>query len=117
MSAQVKQARGKVAGIGEDYASKWGFHDPVEYFHKGRKGLDHKVVEMMSRMKKEPDWMREFRHKALDSFLAKPMIEWGNKELLNAIDFEDIYYYVKPTEKRSETWEDVPEDIKNTFEK
>ncbi len=117
MSAQVEQSSGKVAGIGEDYASKWGFHDPVEYFHKGRKGLDHEVVEMMSRMKGEPDWMRKFRHEALDTFIAKPMIKWGNSNILNAIDFEDIYYYVKPTEKRSERWEDVPEDIKNTFDK
>ncbi len=117
MSTQVERTRKGVMGIGEDYASKWGFRDPVEYFHKGRKGLDHEVVEMMSRMKKEPDWMRKFRHDSLDTYLSKPMIGWGNTDLLNSIDFDDIYYYVKPTEKQSQSWDDVPEDIKNTFEK
>ena len=54
-----RESRG--VSIREDYASKWGFHDPEEYFHKGAKGIDHEVVEMMSRMKGEPDWMRDFR--------------------------------------------------------
>jgi Fe-S cluster assembly protein SufB len=117
MNTQVEQTKKGVMGIGEDYASKWGFHDPVEYFHKGRKGLDHEVVEMMSRMKKEPEWIRKFRHDSLDTFLSKPMIGWGNTDLLNTIDFDNIYYYVKPTEKQSQSWDDVPEDIKNTFDK
>jgi Fe-S cluster assembly protein SufB len=106
-----------ISGIGDDYASRWGFRDPVDYFHKGKKGLDHEVVEMMSRMKKEPEWMRKFRHNALDIFLSKPMIRWGNTEMLNEIDFGDIYYYVKPTENKSRSWDDVPTDIKNTFDK
>jgi Fe-S cluster assembly protein SufB len=106
-----------VADIGDDYAAKYGFHDPEEYFHKGARGLSHEVVEMISRMKKEPDWMREFRHNALDIFLAKPMPGWGNTKLLNEIDFENIYYYIKPMENQGRTWDDVPENIKNTFEK
>jgi len=106
-----------IAGIGDDYAAKYGFHDPEEYFHKGAKGLNHEVVEMISRMKKEPDWMREFRHKALDVFLSKPMPGWGNTKLLNQINFEDIYYYIKPMENQGRSWDDVPENIKNTFEK
>jgi Fe-S cluster assembly protein SufB len=115
MSEIVKNK--SVAGIGDDYAAKYGFHDPEEYFHKGARGLSHEVVEMISRMKKEPDWMREFRHKALDIFLAKPMPGWGNTKLLNEIDFENIYYYIKPMENQGRTWDDVPENIKNTFEK
>jgi len=106
-----------IAGIGDDYAAKYGFHDPEEYFHKGARGLSHEVVEMISRMKKEPDWMREFRHKALDVFLSKPMPGWGNTKLLNEIDFENIYYYIKPMENQGRSWDDVPENIKNTFEK
>lgn len=101
----------------EDYASKFGFRDPEEYFLKGAKGLNHEVVEMMSRLKKEPDWMREFRHKSLDIFLEKPMPDWGNTELLSLIDFSNIYYYIKPMEEQGLTWDDVPENIKKTFDR
>jgi Fe-S cluster assembly protein SufB len=106
-----------VSDIGDNYAEKYGFHDPEEYFHKGAKGLNHEVVEMISQMKKEPDWMRDFRHKALDIFLSKPMPKWGNTKILNAIDFDNIYYYIKPIEQRSDKWEDVPDYIKNTFDR
>lgn len=107
----------KIKDLGEDYATKYGFHDPEEYFHKGKKGINHKVVEMISRMKKEPEWMNKFRHKALDTFLKKPMPKWGDTTLLNSIDFDNIYYYIKPIEKQGKTWEEIPETIKNTFEK
>ena len=103
--------------IGDDYETRYGFHDPEEYFHKGAKGLSHELVEMMSRMKKEPEWMREFRHKALDIFISKPMPGWGNTELLNSIDFDDIYYYVRPVELQGRSWDDVPENIKRTFDR
>ena len=103
--------------IGEDYEQRYGFHDPEEFFHKSPKGLNHEVVEAISQMKKEPAWMREFRHKALDVFLAKPMPKWGNTELLGAIDFDDIHYYLKPTENQGKTWDDVPDSIKKTFDR
>jgi len=106
-----------IAAIGTDYEAKYGFKDPAEYFHKGRKGVDHEVVEMISRMKNEPDWMRDFRHQSLDIFLRKPMPTWGNTELLNQINFDEIYYYVKPTEASSGNWDDVPDYIKNTFDR
>jgi Fe-S cluster assembly protein SufB len=115
MSEATKNA--KIMEIGDDYAARYGFHDPEEYFHKGVKGLNHEVVEMISRMKKEPDWMREYRHQALDIFLSKPMPGWGDTKLLNEIDFDNIYYYIKPMEFQGKTWDDVPENIKNTFEK
>ena len=110
-------ANRNIGTIGEDYAEKYGFRDPEEYFHKGARGLNHEVVEMISRMKKEPDWMRDFRHKALDIFLSKPMPKWGNTKILNGIDFENIFYYIKPTAEQSNSWDDVPEYIKNTFDK
>ncbi len=72
---------------------------------------------MISRMKKEPDWMRLFRHEALDIFLAKPMPTWGDTELLGTIDFDDIFYYIKPMEEQGKTWDDVPDDIKRTFDR
>ena len=106
-----------IGSIGTDYAAKYGFRDPEEYFHKGARGLSHEVVEMISQMKKEPEWMRKFRHEALDIFLSKPMPQWGNTRLLNSIDFENIYYYIKPIEKQGKSWDDVPESIKNTFDR
>ncbi len=106
-----------ISVIGDDYREKYGFHDPEDYFHKGAKGVSHEVVEMISRLKKEDDWMRKFRHDALDIFLSKPMPGWGDTALLNSIDFSDIYYYIKPTEFQGKTWDDVPENIKKTFDR
>jgi Fe-S cluster assembly protein SufB len=103
--------------MGDDYEARYGFKDPEEYFHKGAKGLNHELIEMMSLMKKEPDWMKEFRHKALDIFLSKPMPGWGNTDLLNSINFDDIYYYVRPTELQGRSWDEVPENIKKTFDR
>jgi Fe-S cluster assembly protein SufB len=107
----------EVATIGDDYAAKYGFKDPEEYFLRAKKGIDHEVVEMISRLKNEPEWMRQFRHDALDIFLSKPMPKWGNTRLLNSIKFDDIYYYIKPLENQKRNWDDVPANIKNTFEK
>jgi Fe-S cluster assembly protein SufB len=115
--AEAVNNNNQIADIGDDYAAKYGFRDPEEYFLKGAKGLNHEVVEMISRMKKEPDWMREFRHQALDTFLAKPMPKWGDTESLSAIDFAEIYYYIKPTEFQGKTWDEVPDYIKKTFDR
>ena len=106
-----------VAAIGDDYESKYGFHDPEEYFLKGQKGVSHEVVEMISRLKKEPEWMREFRHEAFDIFNSKPMPGWGDTTLLNSINFDDIYYYIRPMENQGKSWDDVPENIKKTFDR
>src|ERR1041385_3214187 len=106
-----------ISTIGSDYAARYGFRDPEAYFHKGKKGVDHEGVEMISRMKKEPDWMREFRHESLEVFLSKPMPRWGDTALLSTIDFDDIYYYIRPMENQGKTWADVPEGIKKTFDR
>ncbi|NLI14799.1 MAG: Fe-S cluster assembly protein SufB [candidate division Zixibacteria bacterium] len=115
--AETLNGNQSIANLGDDYAVKYGFKDPEEYFHKGAKGLNHEVVEMISRLKKEPDWMRKFRHEALDIFLAKPMPRWGNTELLDSIDFSDIYYYIRPMENMGRSWDEVPENIKKTFDR
>ena len=73
------------------------------------------IVEQISEMKGEPHWMRDIRLQALDIFLQKPMPKWGGK--IEEINFDDIYYYVKPTDGEGRTWEDVPENIKNTFDR
>jgi Fe-S cluster assembly protein SufB len=116
-AVSIEKAVKPALNIREDYASQWGFHDPEEYFHKGAKGINHEVVEMISRMKKEPDWMRKVRHEALDVFLAKPMPQWGDTEILDSIDFDDIYYYIRPMEEQGKSWDDVPEYIKKTFDR
>jgi Fe-S cluster assembly protein SufB len=117
MADSAKQKHEKLASLNADYADKYGFHDPVDYFHKGAKGINHEVVEMISRMKKEPKWMSECRHEALDIFFSKPMPQWGNTQLLNEIDFANIYYFMKPVKEQSKDWADVPEYIKKTFDR
>jgi Fe-S cluster assembly protein SufB len=102
-----------LTGIKEDY--EFGFHDDVEGVFKTEKGINHEVVEQISAIKKEPEWMRQFRHEALDIFFAKSMPTWGAD--LSGIDFDDIYYYLRPTENQGKSWDDVPEDIKATFDR
>ena len=70
------QEQAVVATINESYTEKYGFHEKDTYTFKTRKGVDHDVVDQMSDMKGEPDWMREFRHKSLDIFFDKPMTDW-----------------------------------------
>jgi Fe-S cluster assembly protein SufB len=94
---------------------KWGFHDDEEALYRSKKGLSHAVVAEISEMKGEPSWMREFRLKALEHFLARPMPTWGGD--LSQIDFDEIYYYVKATDRDARNWDDVPEYIKRTFDK
>ncbi|NOX38564.1 MAG: Fe-S cluster assembly protein SufB [Calditrichaeota bacterium] len=94
---------------------KYGFHQPERPVFKVKKGLDREVVMQISEHKNEPDWMREFRLKALEVFFQKPMPNWGPD--LSALDFDDIYYYIKPVEKQGRSWDEVPDDIKETFDK
>jgi Fe-S cluster assembly protein SufB len=94
---------------------QYGFSDPETFVFKSRKGLDEEVVRQISAMKGEPEWMLEFRLKALKHFLSRPIPTWGAD--LSDLDLDDIYYYVKPTNAEGRTWDDVPETIKNTFDK
>jgi Fe-S cluster assembly protein SufB len=102
-----------VAQIGEDY--KYGFHDPENYVFKSKRGLTPEIVAEISAHKSEPDWMREFRLKSLEYFRARPLPEWGGN--LAEIDFENIFYYIKPTEKQAKSWDDLPPDIKDTWDR
>ena len=79
----------------ENYTEQYGFHDQENYVFKAERGLNADVVRGMSKMKGEPEWMRQFRLKALDIFLKKPMPTWGAD--LSGIDFDNIYYYIKPS--------------------
>jgi Fe-S cluster assembly protein SufB len=106
----------ELAGINADYKEKFGFHDPEGgYAYKAPKGLSREVVESISEYKDEPQWMRDFRLKALEHFESRPTPNWGGN--LGQIDFEDIHYFVRASEKNSRDWSEVPDDIKNTFDR
>ncbi|MGD2077179.1 MAG: Fe-S cluster assembly protein SufB, partial [Chloroflexota bacterium] len=97
------------------YAEKYGFADAEDYVFKAEKGIDEDVIRYMSAMKNEPEWMLEYRLKAYSHFLERPMPEWGAD--ISGINFDDIYYYIKPSDRQGDDWEDVPPYIKNTFNK
>lgn len=99
----------------DSYTEKYGFHDTEQHVFKSRKGLDADIVRQISALKGEPEWMLEYRLKALDIFEKKPTPTWGGD--VSAIDFQDIYYYVKPTSEEAKSWDDVPADMKRTFDK
>ena len=94
--------------------NKYDFKTETTAVFKARKGVDAEIVNQISDIKNEPDWMRQFRLEALEIFESKPMPEWGGDIDL---DFQDIFYYLKPTTEQGKSWDDVPEEIKDTFEK
>ena len=97
----------------KDY--QYGFSDVDVSVFRTAKGLSPEVVASISKHKNEPEWMLKFRLKALDHFRKRPMPNWGAD--LSGLDFENIYYYVKPVEEMSRSWDDVPDSIKNTFDR
>ena len=98
-----------------DY-SKYDFKDSTEmYVYTSKKGLSKEVVEEISRMKGEPQWMLDFRLRSYDIFMKKPMPNWGGS--LSQIDFNNIYYYAKASEKTEKDWDNVPAEVKATFDK
>ena len=112
---QLDQSQ-QLAEIKQDYDQKYGFHVPeTGYAFKSQKGLSRDVVAAISEMKGEPQWMRDFRLRSLEIFYRKPMPTWGGD--LSGIDFDDIYYYVRATDRQQRSWDEVPEDIKYTFDR
>jgi Fe-S cluster assembly protein SufB len=100
--------------VGETYADKYGFHDDdVKYSFKSQKGINEEVVRSISAMKNEPQWMTDLRVEAYHIFMDKPTPQWGGD--LSQIDYDDIYYYMKATEKTEQDWDEVPPEIKDTF--
>ncbi len=104
-----------VADVNQDYATKYGFADAEDYVFKAEKGLNEEIIRAMSKMKDEPEWMLEYRLKAFEHFKERPMPDWGAD--LSGIDFNNIYYYIKPSDRQEDDWEDVPGYIKDTFNK
>src|SRR5262245_7144073 len=94
--------------------NKYDFRTESKPVFRAQKGLNAEIVSQISEMKSEPDWMRQFRLQSLEIFNSKPMPRWGGKIDLN---FQDIYYYLKPTTEQGRTWDEVPEEIKKTFDR
>ena len=101
--------------INTSYKEKYGFSKPDISFFRSKKGLDESVIREISAHKGETAWMLDFRLKSYQIFLQKKQPSWGAD--LSSINYDDIYYYVKPTEKSEKSWDDVPDDIKRTFDK
>ncbi|MGE0605648.1 MAG: Fe-S cluster assembly protein SufB [Pirellulales bacterium] len=99
-------------GVGE--INKYDFHTEEKYIFKSRKGVDEDIVRQISDIKNEPQWMLDFRLKSLEIFNSKPTPRWGGGI---DIDFQDIFYYIKPSDRQGRTWDEVPDEIKNTFDK
>ncbi|MGH2760701.1 MAG: Fe-S cluster assembly protein SufB [Actinomycetota bacterium] len=97
------------------YEERWGWRTPESYVFEPKKGLSKEVVEEISWMKSEPSWMRKFRLKAYDRWERRPIPTWGAD--LGQIDFNDIYYFLRASEKSEKSWDEVPDDIKKTFDR
>src|ERR1700745_314709 len=105
-----------LAQINAAYEERYGFHDAENYLYKAPKGLTRELVEKISEFKSEPQWMREFRLKALEHFLSRPQPTWGSP-LLAEGDYDDIHYFVRASERAERSWDEVPEDVKKTFDR
>ena len=95
---------------------KYGFHDPEDkYNFKSRRGIDAEIVAQISEMKGEPTWMRDFRLKSLAEFESRPMPSWGGD--MTDLNFQEMFYYVKASDRQGKTWDDVPDDIRKTYDR
>jgi Fe-S cluster assembly protein SufB len=113
MATDLKTSAEEEVGVG-DY--QFGFHDPVDkYVFTARKGIDRDIVSQISGIKNEPDWMREFRLNALEIFFKKPLPTWGGR--LADLNFQDIHYYVRASASQEKSWDDVPDDIRKTYDR
>ena len=102
-------------GVNVEYSTKYGFSDAEDYVYKAERGLNEELIRYISNSKGEPEWMLENRLKAYEHFLERPMPNWGAD--LSEIDFDNIFYYIKPSERQGDNWEDIPPYIKDTFNK
>ncbi|HEX5465709.1 MAG TPA: Fe-S cluster assembly protein SufB [Candidatus Limnocylindrales bacterium] len=98
-----------------DRRAQFDFKDEIAYLTETKRGLSRETVAEISEIKREPDWMRDFRLRAYDHFVKRPMPTWTGG--LDAIDFDRIIYYRKPSEREEKSWDDVPPQIKQTFER
>ncbi len=111
-TTQLSQQELAATNVGE---YKYGFHDEVTSVFRTRRGLDEDVVREISAHKSEPEWMTEFRVKAYRHFVERPLPTWGAD--LSVIDFDNIYYYLKPVEAQAKSWDDLPPGMRETWDK
>jgi Fe-S cluster assembly protein SufB len=104
-----------ILNLDQDYTQKYGFHDDIQPVFQTERGLSRRVIEAISYHKNEPKWMREFRLQAYEIFMSKPMPTWGPD--LSQLNFDEIVYYIQPTDRKGRSWDEVPEEIKRTFER
>ncbi len=110
----------KAKDLAGETSYKYGWNDPeFKALNVPKKGLSTAVVEQISEIKSEPTWLRDFRLKAYGHWLERPMPTgfWGGNIQNYDLDFNDIYYYVKPVQEPGKSWDDIPEEIKRTFDK
>jgi Fe-S cluster assembly protein SufB len=112
---QLTEDESKLQDVRGSYDEKYGFHMAENYNFKSQKGLNADIVRQISAMKNEPAWMTEYRLKAYEIFLSKPTPTWGGE--LGGIDYDDIYYFVRATDEQGRDWNDVPAEIKETFDR
>jgi Fe-S cluster assembly protein SufB len=110
-----KKVLNELAKLREKENKKYDFVTKSQTSFKAKEGYDEELIHKISDIKKEPEWMREIRLKAFEVFKKKPLPEWGPN--LNKINFNEIYYFIKPKAKKTRKWKDVPKEIKETFEK
>ncbi len=101
--------------VRHSYDETYGFSYPENYAFKSQKGLNADIVRQISQMKNEPAWMTDYRLKAYEIFVSKPMPQWGGD--LSGIDFDDIYYFVRAADRQGRSWDEVPPEIKETFDR
>lgn len=106
----------RLQDVRASYDETYGFHYPDNYAFKSRKGLDAEVVAQISAMKQEPEWMTQYRLEAYEIFKSKPMPDWGGPSLAE-IDFDDIHYFVRAADRQGRDWDDVPPEVKATFDR
>ncbi|MGC8546690.1 MAG: Fe-S cluster assembly protein SufB [Thermoplasmata archaeon] len=105
----------KLNDIEDINKEKYDFVTKIKPAYQTGKGIDRELIEEISRVKKEPEWMKNIRLKALEVFLSKPIPTWGPD--ISEINFDEITYYIKPEDRKANDWNEVPDEIKNTFEK
>lgn len=112
---QLTAEESALSDVRGSYAEKYGFNEPEHYAFKSQKGLNAEIVSQISAMKHEPQWMTDYRLNAYREFLEKPMPTWGAD--LSGINFDDIYYFVRALDQQGKDWEEIPDEIKRTFDR
>lgn len=114
MSNEQKE---ELKNIHKDYEKTYGFRTDSEYIEEATKGLNADMIREISRLKGEPRWMLDFRLRALETFQNMPDPEWMDRSTFEDINYDDLYYYARATDKQFNDWDDVPDYIKETFDK